>query len=154
MNDLWVEWKKLNSNPQVGDIAVNPHNPNWRYVWGKDPRGHLNWLILCEIPDCNEEGLWGVGNKTVCDKHKLGSRFVLYRHWNDEGLLYVGITNDPPKRAREHRLSSDFWAEVIDGGYTTYELFATREDLLKAEKEAIQNEYPKYNKQHNMIEAD
>jgi predicted GIY-YIG superfamily endonuclease len=72
--------------------------------------------------------------------------FILYRHFNSESvLIYIGITNDPPKRLRMHKAKSAWWAEVMDGGYTTYEMFDSREELILAEKEAIASEQPRDN---------
>lgn len=72
--------------------------------------------------------------------------FILYRHFNSESLLiYVGITSDPAKRLRAHQSRSQWWAEVADGGYTTYETFDSREELILAEKDAIASERPRDN---------
>jgi predicted GIY-YIG superfamily endonuclease len=157
MEDVWVEWEKKHSNPQPGDVAINPYDLSIEYRWAPQlsaSDGRLmkwHWEIICQLSDCDNAGKWSMGTKVVCDFHKNINSFILYRHYSDTELLYIGITNDPPKRARGHKNSSEFWAEVTDGGYTTYERFPTKEDLLRAEKEAIQREEPKYNKQHNMI---
>lgn len=72
--------------------------------------------------------------------------FILYRHFNSESvLIYIGITNDPPKRLRMHKAKSAWWAEVMDGGWTQYEMFDSREELILAEKEAIASEQPRDN---------
>lgn len=80
------------------------------------------------------------------------SEFCLYRHFDAEGvLLYVGITNNPPARLCGHRKNSVFWNQVRS---STYEHFSNREELLKAEREAIYRESPRYNKQHNTRQVD
>jgi Arm DNA-binding domain len=68
----------------------------------------------------------------------------LYRHFEPNGdLLYVGITLSILKRTETHRYKAK-WREFIC--LILVEPFATREELLEAEREAILNEFPKYNR--------
>jgi hypothetical protein len=67
----------------------------------------------------------------------------LYRHYHPSGdLLYVGITQSVSERTKSH-LSKATWKEFIC--LIIVEPFETREELLEAERDAILNEFPKYN---------
>ena len=73
----------------------------------------------------------------------------LYRHWGaNEELLYVGISISTANRLSQHKGSSN-WFSLIEN--VTIENFQTRDLALKAEKYAIINEKPIYNKTHNKI---
>jgi predicted GIY-YIG superfamily endonuclease len=66
----------------------------------------------------------------------------LYRHYHPSGdLIYVGITQSLSKRTNAH-LSKATWKDFIC--LIVIEPFATREELLEAERAAILNEFPKY----------
>jgi predicted GIY-YIG superfamily endonuclease len=68
----------------------------------------------------------------------------LYRHYDPKGdLLYVGITQGISERTKSH-LSKATWREFIC--LIIVEPFETREELLEAERDAIINEFPKYNR--------
>jgi hypothetical protein len=71
---------------------------------------------------------------------------VLYRHYDSSNvLLYVGITNNPLTRFRQHGWADEVWWP--DVAYTTYERdFSTRIELENAETKAILSEKPLYNK--------
>lgn len=67
----------------------------------------------------------------------------LYRFWDADGqLLYVGETNDPMRRWREHQQTKPWFCEVVT---FTRESFPTRETAKAAEADAIKTENPKYN---------
>lgn len=67
----------------------------------------------------------------------------LYRFWNADGqLLYVGETNDPMRRWREHSQTKPWFSEVVT---FTRESFPDREAARKAELAAIRTERPQYN---------
>lgn len=71
---------------------------------------------------------------------------TLYRMFDDEGfLLYVGLTNNPAGRFRDHN-AADWWDQVAS---ITVEHHCDREDLKAAEAEAIKTENPVYNKTGN-----
>jgi hypothetical protein len=71
------------------------------------------------------------------------SEFV-YRHFNAEGrLLYVGQAKDPLKRFAQHRKKSN-WAASSAAMRT--ENFGSREAALKAERKAILDEAPLFNR--------
>lgn len=66
----------------------------------------------------------------------------LYRLYDEEGvLLYVGVTSNLWQRLRAHA-GRDWWNKVAR---TTVEWIATREEGLKAEARAIEDERPLYN---------
>lgn len=75
---------------------------------------------------------------------------TLYRMYDVDGmLLYVGLTNDPAGRFRGHS-AKDWWEEVAS---ITLEHHCDREDLKFAELEAIETEFPLYNRAHNTSPA-
>lgn len=67
----------------------------------------------------------------------------LYRHYGDnDALLYVGISLNVGLRLKTHETGSVWFNEVKK---ITIEHYASREDVMRAETEAIINEKPKYN---------
>jgi predicted GIY-YIG superfamily endonuclease len=66
----------------------------------------------------------------------------LYRFWNDDTLLYVGISCDPGRRFGEHRQDKPWWTQVDK---ITLEQHPTRHAVLVAERQAIVLERPLYN---------
>lgn len=72
---------------------------------------------------------------------------VLYRFYSKTGqLLYVGITTNPPQRFKAHGREKDWWGQVAG---ITCESYDNRNDLLSAERRAIQVERPEHNIIHN-----
>lgn len=70
----------------------------------------------------------------------------LYRHFDADGaLLYVGISLSALGRLQAHK-SGSHWSSKIAS--VTIESFATREEALRAEKEAIRTERPRFNIAH------
>lgn len=73
----------------------------------------------------------------------MSEKTELYRHYNGEGLLlYVGISLSAINRFIQHKQISG-WANQVTK--IEIEVFDTREDALKAETLAINNENPVYN---------
>lgn len=70
------------------------------------------------------------------------SKTALYRFWNDENLLYVGISLNVFARITQHKRDKVWFAEITN---ITVEHFDTREKALDAEAKAIKTEDPKYN---------
>ena len=71
---------------------------------------------------------------------------TVYQHFDKRGvLLYVGISNDPKRRLREHR--DKRWFKLI------YKIkqneFKSRKLALAEEERLIKNRKPIYNKIHN-----
>jgi hypothetical protein len=70
-------------------------------------------------------------------------RTALYRFYDKrENLLYVGISNDPWRRWREHVYDKPWYPEVKHQAVTWYE---TEEEARLAETRAIRAEHPKFN---------
>lgn len=68
---------------------------------------------------------------------------VVYRFYAPSGaLLYVGVTGDPQRRFGYHARKAGWWQE---GLRRTVTLYATRDDALDAETEAILAEGPLFN---------
>lgn len=67
----------------------------------------------------------------------------LYRHFDDAGrLLYVGVSLSALFRLLQHHSTAHWGEEIVT---VTIERFATRAEVLRAEREAIENESPLYN---------
>lgn len=74
-------------------------------------------------------------------------RTCLYRHFNSNGeLLYVGISLDFVRRLQQHMIGS-CWSEDIF--LVTVTWFSTLAEAIEAEKAAIVEERPKWNKRYN-----
>jgi predicted GIY-YIG superfamily endonuclease len=77
---------------------------------------------------------------------QIANHNVLYRFYSSTGqLLYTGITMNPPARFASHR-EKDWWT-MVSG--ITVEHYDDRDQLIKAERRAIQIEHPVYNVVHN-----
>lgn len=71
----------------------------------------------------------------------------LYRHFDATGrLLYVGISFSAIARAMQHRSDAEWWLQIARIEIVNY---SSRAAALKAERAAIQEERPSYNKAHN-----
>lgn len=71
------------------------------------------------------------------------TKHALYRFYNDGGqLLYVGITNDPPRRMKRHSEKKSWWPKVRG---LTFDWYPDRSSVLAAEKRAIRIENPLHN---------
>ena len=74
----------------------------------------------------------------------------LYRHFDCEGnLLYVGVSQSALHRLKKHRHLSPWFSHIARVEMTVYK---TREDVLIAERLAIQREKPRHNIQHSLLE--
>jgi len=72
----------------------------------------------------------------------------LYRYFDRfNTLLYIGISNNSLTRFKQH-IKSSIWIEFAS--YSHIETYKTREEALKAEKEAILNENPLFNVNHRI----
>ena len=73
----------------------------------------------------------------------------LYRMYDQDGLLlYVGITNNWPKRRYMHMRDKPWWGEVCQ---VTFERFRHRTQAEQAEPVAIKSEHPRYNHMHAVV---
>lgn len=71
----------------------------------------------------------------------------LYRAFDsDDKLLYVGISGRWSERLHQHEKTSE-WMELTD--YVKIEKFDTRDAVSEAERTAVEQEKPVYNKQYN-----
>lgn len=71
----------------------------------------------------------------------------LYRHFASDGsLLYIGISLSWPERTKAHAQKSR-WFDLV--ARVEIENYPDRDAALKAEREAIQREKPKFNVVHN-----
>lgn len=71
----------------------------------------------------------------------------VYRAYDDsQRLLYVGVSSRPEYRKSAHKMNSAWFPYATA---FTYMKFDKRSDALKAEKQAIIDEMPHYNKAHN-----
>jgi predicted GIY-YIG superfamily endonuclease len=74
---------------------------------------------------------------------------ILYRFFDRTGvLLYVGITVDFAVRMATHAKEKDWWPQV-ERSATRVEYYDSRRAALDAERDAIKNEKPLHNDQHN-----
>jgi excinuclease UvrABC nuclease subunit len=76
---------------------------------------------------------------------------VLYRLYDAAGaLLYVGITRSIGQRLQDHSQNQPWWPEVAD---CRVEFLPNRAALHAAELLAIKVEHPRYNLQHQRVQA-
>lgn len=81
-------------------------------------------------------------------------RTALYRYFDaDDGLLYIGISNDPAFRWKAHRYGSGRNIWPTEAVRRTIEWHDSRPLSLKAEETAIKAERPRYNEKHNYDDA-
>lgn len=72
---------------------------------------------------------------------------ALYRFYGAGGtLLYIGITNEIPRRLKDHSRDKPWWLGVTS---IKVEHYPNRQSVLEAERRAIIAERPLYNDQHN-----
>lgn len=70
----------------------------------------------------------------------------LYRFYAEDGaLLYIGVTQCGDERFAAHRRTKAWWPEV---SATTRQVYATRDEVLVAERHAIYREKPRHNIVH------
>lgn len=70
---------------------------------------------------------------------------VIYRFFDSCGdLLYIGITSNPYDRWMAHRRKQPWWHEV--DAVSFHSVPGLRWELERAEREAIREERPRYNK--------
>ena len=74
---------------------------------------------------------------------------TLYRYFDSAGvLLYVGITSAWHLRLKGHQARSPWWSRAAN---ITLVHFATQEEAVAAERTAISNEHPLYNRAHSRL---
>lgn len=76
---------------------------------------------------------------------------TLYRFYDADGrLLYVGITDLPGRRFKEHSAAKDWWPLVVE---IKIEHLSSRPELEASEAAAIKAERPLYNVEHTERKA-
>lgn len=86
------------------------------------------------------------------DRLGLSGRTCLYRYFDEAGtLLYVGIAKDPEARKRGHRVMSE-WFTCANRRDDIW--FDTRELALAAERLAIKEERPLFNRCGSVVDSD
>lgn len=73
-------------------------------------------------------------------------KWTLYRMYDDDALLYVGISGRGARRFTEHRGNKTWWINVTTIRVEHYDSVEMARD---AEEEAIWNEKPLHNIRHN-----
>lgn len=75
------------------------------------------------------------------------SRTAVYRYYDAEDrLLYIGMSEDPALRMKQHAADKPWWAAVADAAL---EWHSTREAAAEAEVLAIKAEDPLHNRLHS-----
>ena len=83
---------------------------------------------------------------------ELTRRCALYRHFDQSDvLLYVGITDTLEGRTNGHARTSD-WVRFAQ--YAEASWYDSREGAAEAEREAIRDETPVFNRQHALGDVD
>lgn len=76
--------------------------------------------------------------------NNLRKKGMVYRHFDKDGnLLYVGMSMNPFKRLGGHRFESIWFDRIVK---ITIERYPTKWDAITAERRAIRNENPQFNK--------
>jgi predicted GIY-YIG superfamily endonuclease len=120
----------------------------------------LSHWIPAECAECSSKTIAAVGGYhcIVCDTFGpveglcrncagIPVPTAVYRAYNRYGeLLYVGISHHSLRRFGEHSQDKPWWTEVDTVKITHYD---SRTEALTAERQAIADERPQYNVQHN-----
>lgn len=74
-------------------------------------------------------------------------RCALYRHFDaDDLLLYLGVSDNPVQRGKDHARDSDWVQYAVRAEVTWYN---SRAEAIAAEEQAIKTLRPLFNRQHN-----
>jgi len=101
----------------------------------------------CDLAIVEDERARAVTKYAEFAAQGIAPQAFLYRHFEHTGdLIYVGITADIPQRLVDHSRRSGWSSQIC---FTVIEPFASREQALAAEHDAIRTEWPRYNTIHN-----
>jgi predicted GIY-YIG superfamily endonuclease len=77
------------------------------------------------------------------------ARTAVYRLYDADGTpLYIGLTNDPERRFKQHRSSKPWWPQVAR---KVIDWYPTRDRAFLEEADAIETETPIHNTNHNPV---
>ena len=92
------------------------------------------------------------GRMPVLKGEREVTKTSLYRHFAEDGeLLYIGISVSFLSRLGQHEKHSPWFDRIYS---VTVEHFDTREEALKAERDAIKSESPTHNKHHKVTQGE
>lgn len=122
----------LSAYHHLGDASSCPHGgPGISYgMWDPDCDGATTLVRVVK---------WGAPETPIPT--------ALYRLRDKAGeLLYVGITDNPERRWKDHEKDKAWWPQVAA---RSVEWLPTRDLALSAEAKTIRAERPRHNLQHN-----
>jgi predicted GIY-YIG superfamily endonuclease len=79
--------------------------------------------------------------------------YSLYRHYFEDVLLYIGITNNPARRTSEHARTKKWWHFCTRTEWSR-KIANTFSEAERIETAAIEAEKPLFNIKHNKVMAD
>lgn len=89
----------------------------------------------------------GLGKLLSHSGKPKNTRTTKYTVQNNKGKpKYIGITNNPDRRFKQHAKAKEWWQE---GDKIKTKSYSTREKAAKAEKKDIKKKSPEYNIVHN-----
>jgi predicted GIY-YIG superfamily endonuclease len=100
--------------------------------------------------------LTGIPNSEPSEGNDAGHpeprSYCLYRHYDQDGkLLYVGVTDDPARRLQEHLRDSRWRGKIAS---VSVQRCTSQQEAVAAERSAILNEYPIWNKDRYAVERE
>lgn len=130
----------VNVGAACGWVVDNPHPQTPPFLW-ISTGGRLSGRGYPFGTDVQTLGKVEMAKLAPDEPH------ALYRFFGAGGtLLYIGITNEIPRRLKQHSGDKPWWLGVSS---ITVEHYPSREAVLEAERRAIITEKPLYNDQHN-----
>ncbi|MEV8523176.1 GIY-YIG nuclease family protein [Streptomyces sp. NPDC052000] len=134
------------------DPIISFSSPIAGFIYARDPEIPNYWVAVGkEAPSEESKATPPAQGRKKTRTRTKGSddsvRTALYRLRNADGeLLYVGISEKPPKRWGQHAADKEWWPEVAG---LSLEWFDSRTEALAMEARAIQAEKPRHNVLHN-----
>ena len=114
----------------------------------------MGWGFVTESGGQRTVHCDGCGSYSHNDPKRKGpftqEQTCVYRVWsgkqNSSSLLYIGVTNNFPRRMAEHQRADVWWRNASSFDVETFD---NRLDALAAEARAIQSEFPEFNFQYS-----